>query len=146
MNRGGKRFAIAFVLTSESEVVFVREPKYGQMGFFISLPTGGAKKGEALDQAAGRELLEETGYQCPQSLVQISQKPLIDFADKIDGADHEVYFGLNATQVQQPETLREVVLLTPAQAREAAVNGDIRIAMTISALFLGLEHLQRARA
>src|SRR3989344_6989380 len=123
-DRGSRRFAIAYVVTSEGQVVVVREPKYGQMDLFHSLPAGGVRKDEEPLSAAKRETLEETGYEC-EKWFSVPGEPLVDFADKIDGGEHYVFLGLNARQIQKPEeNNRVVVLMEPRDLRK-----NLRIAI-----------------
>lgn len=52
-----------FALTSDNDVLTVRQFRPGKEEFCIELPGGGMEKGEDAAKAAARELLEETGYE-----------------------------------------------------------------------------------
>ena len=54
--------AIIFALTSDSQVILTREYRPGPEEVLIELPKGAIDKGEKPEDAASRELLEETGY------------------------------------------------------------------------------------
>ena len=43
-------------------IVLIRNRRYTIGGYLVELPAGGLEKGEDPMNAAGRELLEETGY------------------------------------------------------------------------------------
>lgn len=51
-----------FGLTADKKVIAVKEYQHAVDEIVLQLPTGGIKKGEKLEAAAERELLEETGY------------------------------------------------------------------------------------
>ena len=51
-----------FALTSDKNVIAIREYQHAVDEVILQLPTGGIKKGESHEEAATRELLEETGY------------------------------------------------------------------------------------
>lgn len=138
-DRGGRRFAIAFAFTDKSEIVFVKEPKYGQMDLFISLPTGGVKRDEREVDAVAREFLAETGYQCSSWRGPFNDLSLVDFADKTDGGEHLIFTGYGAIKVKEPEPLREVVLIKAESVRQLILKGDIKLpAISIATLFLAI--------
>lgn len=49
-------------LTKEKQVILVKQFRPGPAKTLLELPGGRVEEGETLEQAAGRELLEETGY------------------------------------------------------------------------------------
>lgn len=49
-------------ITAHNTVLFVRQYRHGAHDIFVELPAGVVEEGEALEVAARRELLEETGY------------------------------------------------------------------------------------
>lgn len=55
-------FSAVVAVTDEGNVVLVRQWRQPVEGFTLELPSGGVDPGESLREAAGRELLEETGY------------------------------------------------------------------------------------
>ena len=55
-------FAAVLAVTEKNEVVLVRQWRQPLDVFTLELPSGGVDAGESAAEAAGRELLEETGY------------------------------------------------------------------------------------
>jgi ADP-ribose pyrophosphatase len=53
----------AFALTEEGKVIMVKQYRHGIGEVGIELPGGVAEKGETMEEAVKRELLEETGYE-----------------------------------------------------------------------------------
>jgi len=59
----GSRTVAVVAQTSTGEFLLVRQFRPGPMRIFDELPGGYARAGEAVEETARRELLEETGYQ-----------------------------------------------------------------------------------
>jgi ADP-ribose pyrophosphatase len=55
-------FTIIFALTSDQQVILVRQYKHGAARRVLELPAGAIDEGETAAQCAARELAEETGY------------------------------------------------------------------------------------
>jgi ADP-ribose pyrophosphatase len=56
-------FVIVFALTTEREVILVRQYRYGADAIHLELPAGTIDEGEEPRDCAIRELAEETGYE-----------------------------------------------------------------------------------
>ena len=56
-------FAVVVAVTKDGRLVLVRQYRHGVEKVLLELPAGAIEKGEDPKVAAGRELLEETGYQ-----------------------------------------------------------------------------------
>ena len=61
-----KGFAAVVPVTDDGNVVLVRQWRQPLETFTLELPSGGVDEGEDPEEAAGRELLEETGYQATE--------------------------------------------------------------------------------
>lgn len=66
-------FVIVVPVTESGEVVMVRQYRNGSESLSLELPAGGVDPGESFEEAARRELLEETGYGCSR-LAPIGQE------------------------------------------------------------------------
>jgi ADP-ribose pyrophosphatase len=55
-------FAVVVALTSKGDLLLVRQFRHAVGGMTLELPAGHVEKGETPEQAARKELLEETGY------------------------------------------------------------------------------------
>lgn len=66
-------------ITNDQEVILVEQYRYGIQKPTLEIPGGMVDKGETPIEAAGRELLEETGYRSEQwvSLGKVSSNPAI---------------------------------------------------------------------
>lgn len=66
-------------ITNNQEVILVEQFRYGIQEPTLEIPGGMVDKGETPIEAAGRELLEETGYRTEQwlSLGKVSSNPAI---------------------------------------------------------------------
>jgi ADP-ribose pyrophosphatase len=64
--REGNGFVMVFALTEERKVVLVRQYRYGSDSIGLELPAGMLEAGEAPEECARRELLEETGFEAAE--------------------------------------------------------------------------------
>jgi len=107
----GKRFAVGVAMTAQGMFPLVTEPKRGRFELSTGFATGAMKKGETPEEAATRELEEETGYTAtnwrPLFPNTVYIKP-----DKEDGGDHEVLLATDAQQVSDPEQYSTTVLVS----------------------------------
>lgn len=144
-DRREERFVVVFPLTDDGKIVLTRESKYGIWERIVSLPGGGVEKGESLEEAARRELLEETGYD--SSDMRLIRGPVYGFADKIQGGGHWFFLAQHAKSVQRPEIYNDAVLVDSGEI-SLLIEGkhpevEIKTAMTGFCLACAEKHLKR---
>ncbi len=131
--------AMVLPITTDKKVVFVRQYRHGVEEILLELPAGAfdPKKEDSLS-AATRELAEETGYSAPK-FIKIAT--LYDNPVKDNNKIH-VFLAENATvtgkQVLDMTEEIEVVLVPIAEVMGKIKTGEISVAGTVAALFLGL--------
>jgi 8-oxo-dGTP pyrophosphatase MutT (NUDIX family) len=135
-------FALVVAITSDDELVLVRQWKQGIRAVTLELP-GGIVEDDDPQQAAARELAEETGYACAD-LRRIGGGPLDP--SKETNRVH-LFLGTDA-RAEREQALDEteeieVVLLPLAEARAAIARGEIEAPTSIAGIYLGLDALDR---
>lgn len=131
--------AIILPITNNQEVVFVKQYRHAVGDFFIELPAGGFNpEQESGEVAAIRELEEETGY------VASNIKKIATFYDKPSKDTNQLHLYL-AENVVKTGKLKlditeeiEVILIRVDAVLEKIKKGEISVAGTVAALFLGL--------
>ncbi len=131
--------AIVLPITSDREIVFVKQYRHAISDFFIELPAGGFNpEQESGEFAATRELEEETGY------VASKIKKIATFYDKPSKDTNQLHLYLAENVVktgnQKLDITEEIeVILIPVDAvLSKIIKGEICVAGTVAALFLGL--------
>ncbi|MBF2018917.1 MAG: NUDIX hydrolase [Hydrococcus sp. C42_A2020_068] len=130
-------------ITQQKEIVFVRQYRHGIEDILLELPAGtfdGQKEDSLI--AARRELEEETGYLAEPfiKLATIYDNPVKD-TNKI-----HIFIALNASplgkqNLDDTEDI-EVVVIPIEEVRQKITSGEICVAGTITAIFLGLDFLE----
>ncbi|MBE9216049.1 NUDIX hydrolase [Plectonema cf. radiosum LEGE 06105] len=131
--------AIILPITSNQEVVFVKQYRHAIGDFFIELPAGGFNpEHESGEVAAVRELEEETGYVASQI------KKIATFYDKPSKDTNQLHLYIAENVVKTGKIKFDIteeieVILIPIDAvLSKIVKGEISVAGTVAALFLGL--------
>lgn len=126
-------------LTPAGELVLVRQWRHGTQRFELEMPAGAVEPGETPEQAAARELREETGYEA-ERIVRLG-----DVAANAAYQTNRCYTVLaegcrriGDLILDEGEDI-EVVLLTPAALREQ-LGGEVLNSMVFCALFWWFEH------
>jgi 8-oxo-dGTP pyrophosphatase MutT (NUDIX family) len=126
-------------LTSDGLIVLVRQWRHGTRDIGLEIPAGLAEPGESPEQAAARELREETGYEAGRLtlLGQVQPNPAHQ-----DNVSYTVLAeGCHQTQtpaLDDGEDI-EVELVHPDAIPDLVRSGQIRSAMVICALFWWLD-------
>lgn len=129
-------------LTPEGQLVLVRQWRHGTRRFELELPAGAIDPGETPEQAAARELLEETGY----SAATISR--LGEVAPNAAFQHNRCYTVLaegcirtGETDFDEGEDI-EIVLCSPSELR-AQLGGPVLNAMVFCGLYWWFERQGR---
>ena len=125
--------AVVLPVTSERSVLFVRQYRYAVDEFLLEVPAGTIDAGEAPDETARRELVEEAGYY-PNAL-----EKLAEFYPSPGVLEERMHLFL-ATELEprdgspdEDESL-EPVVMTLSEALALQPGVDVRDAKTIIAL------------
>ncbi len=134
--------AIVLPITHTREVVFVRQYRHAVGDFFIELPAGNFNPSqESAESAAMRELQEETGYIAQQvkKIATLHDKPSKD-TNKIHLFLAENIIQTGKKNFDITEDI-EVILIPVETVLDKVAQGEISVAGTVAALFLGLKFI-----
>ena len=134
--------ALILPITSNDEIVFVRQYRHGAGEILLELPAGTFNPKEESPQAAAiRELKEETGY-ITDNVIQLAtlyDNPVKD-TNKITLFLAENVIKAGTQKLDVTEEI-EVVLIPIKRLTEKIASGEISVAGTVAAIFLGLNYL-----
>ncbi|MFM1843222.1 MAG: hypothetical protein RLZZ490_1964 [Cyanobacteriota bacterium] len=134
---------MVLALTEQQEIIFVRQYRHGVQEILLELPAGNFQPDqESPAIAMGRELEEETGYQAQQliCLGQIFDNPVKDQSRlHLFLAPQTMATGIKKWDITEEI---EIVLIPIAEVKPLIFRGEIRVAGSLAALFLGLERLR----
>lgn len=125
-------------VTKDKKFVLIKQYRQAAGQFTIEFPVGYVNKGELPEEAAKRELTEETGYTAHQ-LIHLST--LTNNASKETG---KIYIYLaedaeNSNKVHFDESEEiETLLVTPPEVINMLSNGDIWISCSVVAAYSAL--------
>lgn len=134
-----------FAITPRQEVVFVKQYKHAIGRITIELPGGIVNSNEPFQEAASRELEEETGYKCTR-LEKIAT--LFDDPSRNTNCAHVFYAEAAFQGNQQLDELEaqgglEVVLIPLNEVKEQLRNGTITAMFTVAAIYSVLANKER---
>ncbi|MDX1548024.1 MAG: NUDIX hydrolase [Rhodothermales bacterium] len=129
-------------LTDEGQVVCIRQYRHGREEVTLEVPGGMVDAGETPEQAARREMREETGYEAGEIvyLGAVAPNPAIQ-----DNLCHSfLALGARAAGPPRPEgtEIIEVTHVDAAAVPGLIVEGQITHALTVTAFYY-FEHWQR---
>ncbi|MBH8561701.1 NUDIX hydrolase [Nostoc sp. CENA67] len=134
--------ALILPITSNREVIFVRQYRHAVGDFFIELPAGSFDPSkESAESAAIRELQEETGYTAHRV------KKIATLHDKPSKDTNQIHLFLaeNVIKIgeQNLDITEEIEILSiPVESILDKIHqGEISVAGTVAALLLGLKFL-----
>ncbi len=129
-------------LTSDHQVVMVRQYRHGSKEVTLEIPGGLLDLGDTPEEAATRELLEETGYQA-EEMVKIG---MVSPNPAIFNNHCYTFLARNVRKVSNPMPDQaediEVVLLPLSKIPELIQIGEINHAIIIAAFHLYFLHFQ----
>lgn len=135
----GSSAAAIIALTPQGEVVIARQFRFGPEKMMDELPGGLVDAGETPQQAAERELKEETGY-VARNISYLGKV----YVDAWDNTEHHYFLGTDCEQVAGPtpedDENIEVALITVEELIENAYEGRMT---DVSAVLMGHTQLQQ---
>ena len=120
-------------LTSDQQVVMIRQYRHGSREVTIEIPGGLIDPGDTPERAASRELLEETGYQSKewQKMGEVNPNPAL-FNNRCF-----TYLAQNVKKTRNPSLDQtediKVILVSLSDIPEMIRKGEIDHAIVISA-------------
>lgn len=133
--------ATVLPITTDNEIVFVRQYRHGVGKILLELPAGTFEAGEEPLAVAQRELAEETGYVSEQW-----QAIATTYSNPVNQNNRTYLFRADAVRLAKAQRLDiteeiEVVLKPVAEVPKLIANGQICVSGSISAIALGLPGL-----
>lgn len=89
---------------SEKEIIFVRQYRYALGRETLEIPAGKLDPSEKPEECAGRELLEETGYQAATLTLLYTYAPAIAYSNELI----HIYSGRNLRRLETAIDQREI--------------------------------------
>lgn len=134
--------SIIVPITSDEKFLLVKQYKHGAGQIMIEFPAGMVDSGETPENAAHRELLEETGYS--SSSISLIGK-FVNTPTKVVG-QHFLFLARDVEPTTQPEQSDietiETLFLSKEELLGYIYSGKIWVSGTISAAFLAFQSLQ----
>lgn len=118
----------------DGRLVLVRQYREAVRRTLLEVPAGGIDPGESAEQAARREMIEETGYRVGSLELMASFYSSPGFSTEL----MHLYLctGLEAGKATEENDEIEVVLLSPEAAMDRVHGGEVADAKSVAALAL----------
>jgi ADP-ribose pyrophosphatase len=136
---------VIFALTDNDEVVLVRQYKHGVQQIVTELPGGVVDDDEDFEEAARRELLEETGYSSHrfEKIATLFDNPTKD-TNKIN-----LYFAKDAKKkgeqaLDENEEI-EVHMVKKDLLQGKILSGEINVSGSVAGILLALNYLSNEK-
>ncbi|MFH1779607.1 MAG: NUDIX hydrolase [Candidatus Micrarchaeota archaeon] len=131
----GKAAVTIFGVTLEGKVVLIDNYRHGIRQTILELPAGFIDEGETPEQAAVREMREETGFKVNkiQLVSELFFRPSHS-KDKVSVFYAEL--GEQGKQELDENEEAEVVLVTPRELFDKVISGQITSSLQVSAILL----------
>lgn len=134
---------LTFPVTTDNQVIFVRQYKHAAGNIFLELPGGVIDEGEDIPvEAAKREMLEETGY-TSDDIVQ-----LLEVIDNPTKDTNKIYFFLarNVRKVAEQDLDAsediEVITVPLHEVEQMVLSGQINVSGSVALCLLALRKLK----
>lgn len=128
-------FVVVVPVTEDGNLVMVQQYRHGLGDMSIELPSGKLNDNESPQDAAERELLEETGFKCT-TLQKIGKQ--ISSDTSFSTSKFDIYIGLGCTKIaeQKLDATEDItVVIKPFdEALKLALSGEICSTASIVAL------------
>jgi ADP-ribose pyrophosphatase len=129
-------YSAIVAITGDQQIVAVRQYRPAVERYTIELPSGLVDPGESPAEAAGRELLEETGYQAGDVEVLGPMEP--DTGRLGNQIWSCVATGVRRVPGREPEDGIEVLTYSPAELARATASGEFRHALHVAILMMAV--------
>ena len=136
-------FAVVVAVTKDKRLVLVRQYRLGAEKVLLELPAGCIEKGEDPKVAAGRELLEETGYQAGN--LQFLLKTAPNASNSTAYAYCYLATDVELVAAQHLDAMEDVAVeyMDLCEARSALRDGVFEQAVHVAALYCALDVLEK---
>ncbi|HUU81836.1 MAG TPA: NUDIX hydrolase [Acidobacteriota bacterium] len=122
-------------LTPEDEVIMVRQYRHGIQGVTLEIPGGLVEDSDSPEEAAGRELYEETGYRASEMipLGSVHTNPAIQNNECYTFLARDVFLGGGQSQDEKEDI--EVVRRPLSEIPNLIRNGEITHSLVLAAFY-----------